>query len=350
MLFFLTLAAVLTVMSVPVFAAETTPSTGVSITIVMPDTTDRSPQGDATIVPTPSAPTAPALYPVSVEELRENGGRQIVKTYALSAGENPANISREAFDRDDWRYALTDITKAETAVADAREHTETVTVNTDSNDMDAILRRLAPTLEFTSEDGYTGVLTLNIASIKVEQAGTKTSSFNVSAVREYPHLSANDTSLIPKTITDGGRTLQLAGVDWRAGNTVTVDYEVLPEYYTAVATYTGAGSKTVVTGYVTTAEYTGTVSKLSRSNTIYTAYFSGTEIAPERTPIEIVTPTPEPSASPDQAPDAPANTGSAQSIVIAALCVLLIGLGAGYILTRRKRAVVSRNNEGDTTP
>jgi hypothetical protein len=34
----------------------------------------------------------------------------------------------------------------------------------------------------------------------------------VTATREYPHLSTNDTSLIPKTITDNGRTLELDNV------------------------------------------------------------------------------------------------------------------------------------------
>ncbi|MDR2088519.1 MAG: cell wall anchor protein [Clostridiales Family XIII bacterium] len=353
-LFSLTVIAALTALTaVSAFAAEDTPPTGVSITVVMPDTAEQPPQGgtqSAPAISAPSLPAASALYPTSVEELRENNGRQIIKTYALSANENPQNISREPFERDGWLYTLSDITKTETALADARDHTETVTVNTESKDMEAILRELAPTLEFTSEDGYTGVLTLNVAAIKVEQAGTKTTGFNVSATREYPHLSSNDTSLIPKTITDGGRTLRLAAVDWRAGNLVTVDYEALPEYYTAVATYTGTGSKTVVTGYTTAAEYSGTIGKIKPGSTVYTAYFLGAEIVPELTPPEIVTASPAPDAetTPDAEQTADPSANAAYPVIFIALAVLLAGLGAGYFLMRKKRAAINKNDEGDS--
>jgi hypothetical protein len=72
-------------------------------------------------------------------------------------------------------------------------------------------------------------------------------------------------------------------VDWKAGNYETVDYEQVPEYYTAVASYTATGYSTKVTGYVTTAEYKGSLAKLSQGKTVYTAYFEGKEI---RTPLE----------------------------------------------------------------
>jgi hypothetical protein len=367
---FVTVAfAALVFAAVPAFAAEEPGSTGVNITIVMPDGTEKQQSAQtAPVVTQPSVPAAQTLYPVSVEEIREDGIRYIVKTYALSAFENPANISRESFERLGWRYELTDVTRTETAIADAREHTETVTLNTESKDIQAILGQLAPTLEFTTEDGYAGVLTLDIPSVKTEQAGTKNTSFNVSATREYPHLSSNDTSLLPKTIVDGGRTLTLAGVDWRAGNLVTVDYVQMPEYYTAVATYTGTGSKTVVTGYVTTAEYTGTVAKTSPGNTVYTACFLGTEIVPERTPLEVVetTPTPEPGAEYDptvatEATDTPditetpgttdaadkteaAHANPAILITLAVILSLLVGATAGRFISHKKNPIIRKDD------
>lgn len=233
-------------------------------------------------------PPVPELYPASVNEVREDGKRGIIKVYELDCGENPAHISREPFERDNWRYELTDITRTETAFGDTKEHTETVTLNTDTKETQVILGKLAPTISYESEDGYRGLLTLNVANIKVEQAGTKTNSFTMTATREYPYLSNSDTSLVPKTVTDGGKTYTLSKVDWKSGNLETIDYNALPEYYTAVATYTATGSKTVVTGYVTTAEYTGTVSKINQGKTVYTAYFLGTEIKPEKIPLEFI--------------------------------------------------------------
>ncbi|MCL2816588.1 MAG: hypothetical protein FWD23_18475, partial [Oscillospiraceae bacterium] len=116
--------------------------------------------------------------------------------------------------------------------------------------------------------------------------------------REYPYLSSNDTSLVPKTISDKyGRTLTLSNIQWRTQNTVTVDYSQLPDEYTAVASYTGTAYRTVVTGYITTAEYSGTVSKSKTGKTIYTAYFTGipivTVIEPE-IPPQTDEPEPEP--------------------------------------------------------
>jgi len=64
-------------------------------------------------------------------------------------------------------------------------------------------------------------------------------------------------------------------------NTVTVDYVQIPDTYTAVATYTGTGSRTVTVGYITTAQYTGTISKILPGRTVYTAYFIGTPAVPE---------------------------------------------------------------------
>lgn len=266
---------------VAVHAAES--GSNLTITIVMPDApTQTEPEKEAAPKPKPFY-----LYPSHVEEIRENGGRQFLRVYELEPYENPKDISCESFVRDGWNYELADITKSETAFADSKEHTETVEVNTDTNVTDVIMRSLAPMVEYNS-NGYTGVLTLDIASIKVETAGMKTSSFTMTEKREYPNLSSNDTALVPKTISVSGKTYNLASVDWQAGNTVTIDYVAVPEYYTAYATYTATGSRTTVTGYITTAEYTGTVAKIKQGKTVYTATFLGTEIVPESVPLEIV--------------------------------------------------------------
>jgi hypothetical protein len=133
-------------------------------------------------------------------------------------------------------------------------------------------------VDLGGEDGYSGVLNLDLSTVKCEEAGTKSSSFTATEIREYPHLSSPDLSLIPKTITDGSRTLNLADVAWESQNNVAVDYEQMPESYRAVATYTRTGTKTVVTGYVVTADYSGEIMKSVTGETVYKAYFEGTEI------------------------------------------------------------------------
>ena len=244
----------------------------------------------------PPAPPPPRdyLYPVSVRESQENGRREVVRTYELAGSQRSSDISREAFVRDGWLFELADITRRETSETTTREHSRPVTLETATNDMPAILGQLAQTVEYRASDGYTGTLSLDIASIRVEVAGTRSVSSVVSATREYPHLSSNDTSLIPQTITENGNTFTLSNVEWRVQNTVTIDYFPIAESFTAVATYTRTAWRTVATGYVTTAQYHGTLSRTTPGDTVYTAYFIGVPIV---SPVVSEPPSAEPETS-----------------------------------------------------
>lgn len=280
------------------------PNENVNITVVMPvgSTDKQSPRsGDENSTPTPKLNYS-SVYPSDVWEFQDDSGRQIIKIYELSAGENPAGISRDSFERDGWRYELTDITKRETASAESREHVETVTVDTASREMDEILAQLAPTIDYQSDDGYIGVLTLDINSIAVETGETKKSNYTMTATREYPHLSSNDTALVPKSITQNGATYTLSNVVWRTQGTESVDYDSIPTSYTAVAKYTASGSRTTVSGYITTAEYRGAISKVLTGKTVYTAYFIGTELKPPAT-VYVSQSHDEPEAETTPAPD-----------------------------------------------
>ena len=68
-----------------------------------------------------------------------------------------------------------------------------------------------------------------------------------------------DLSLVPKTITDGGKTLTLANVNWSSSNQTEGDEIV--QRYTASATYTGTSTSKSATGYTVKANYTGELSK-----------------------------------------------------------------------------------------
>ena len=289
-------------------ASDDRPPSNITITVVMPEA--------AVDLPGETAPPAPepiTMYPVDVTETVEGGVRTIIKTYELNADENPADIPRGDFERSAgtsgarWAYTLTDILRKESANMEIREHTEAVTISTDSKEIEAILPLLPQTMAFKSEDGFVGVLTLDVASIKVESAGTRTTSYTMNVTREYPHLSANDSSLVPKTVDDNGKTYTLAGVEWKIQRVEVVDYEDVPTSYTAVATYSATGSSTRVTGYNTTAEYKGTLSKLVQGKTVYIAYFVGEEI---RTSLEMTEP---PTSAPTEAhtEEAPTETSEA---------------------------------------
>lgn len=236
-----------------------------------------------------STATLPALaaeqhYPVSVEEYTYGplDEPRINKIYQLSLSDDPGGIPTGDFDRNGRHYYLLDMVRKDEVGVDTQPHTETITMDSDTGDLAEVLKRLDAQMEVTTEDGHTGTLVLDHTSVKVEVKGYKTSSRSLSATRTYPSLSDADLSLIPTTITDGGKTLTLADVQWASDGT----------YYTATAKYTGSSSSRHATGYTVTASYTGEVAKTNCEVVTYTAVFGSTK--PEE---------PEPPSTPEPTTD-----------------------------------------------
>lgn len=219
-------------------------------------------------------PPAVAVYPAEVRTSEENGMIRLERVYHLSTSDDPAAIPTEDFEREGRTYTLLDILKNDLSETDTKDYVEVITQESSTKDMSEIIKNLEPELEIVTEDGYTGILKPDYTKITVEAAGYKTNSWTVSATRTYPNLSDADTSLIPKTIEDGGRTLTLADVDWQEANTDYVDGTTLAAHYTGVAVYTGTATSRNPTGYTVTVDYSGEVTKTSCDTVIYTAIFS----------------------------------------------------------------------------
>ena len=216
------------------------------------------------------------LYPTGVETYDTAAGREMLKRYELVEGQNPSNIPREDFEENGYTYKLSEITKESLVTKDEKETTEILTVTTQSKEINEVIKEIPAEKEFTTADGYTGVLKLDVNSIKTEAAGYKKYSYTVTDTREYPGLTGTDTSRIPKTVQKNGKTLTLVKVDWKSANVESIDYVNVPNVYTAVATYSADATGSSVTGYQTTAEYTGMVTKTDTKGTVYTARFIGT--------------------------------------------------------------------------
>ena len=208
------------------------------------------------------------LYPESIVEYTEDDHPRLSKVYILTAADDPANIPTADFERDGKTYTLLDMTRQDNAQADTKDYVETVTLSSKTKDKEKIASKLEHSMDVTTEDGYTGTLTLNTAGIKVEATGYGSSSRTVTATRSYPNLSDADTSLVPKTIEDNGRTLTLADVQWQeAGG-----------YYHATASYTGTVTSRYVTGYTVTAPYSGEITRITNNTVTYTAIFGATPV------------------------------------------------------------------------
>lgn len=226
----------------------------------------------------PLALAAEVCYPSAVEQ--SDDGSEIRKIYDLSAEEDPAGIPRSDFEQNGIRYTLVDLLRQETPEYQERSHTEEVSLSSKSKDMETVLSLLPQQKEFVTEDGLSGTLTLQLDTVQVETAGYGSSTKTVTAIRRYPNLSSQDTSYIPKTVDENGRTMTLQDVSWQTDNTASVDGFDTGDRFTAVATYSGTATSSYVTGYTVTAKYEGTVSRIALDRVRYVAVFEGTEIKP----------------------------------------------------------------------
>ena len=216
-------------------------------------------------------------YPISVDEYV--GGDfdepRIQKVYQLSLDDDPAKIPTEDFTRNGRLYYLLDMTRQDEIGVDTKAHVQTVKIPSSTNNMEKILQTLDAEMEVTTEDGYTGKLHLDHTTVKVTADGYATKTGTVSASRTYSNLSDADLSLVPKTISDNGRNLTLADVQWSNSS----DGETVR--YTATARYTGTTSSKYATGYTVTADYSGEVSKTGCDMVVYTAIFGSVEAQKE---------------------------------------------------------------------
>ena len=230
-----------------------------------------------------SIPSFAAEIPNSVVTENRDGRQLIVKTYTLAPDADPSELSEDPFELEGFSYAQISITKEEKPFADAKSHSETLTVNTDTDDLAAILEALAPILSYSS-DGYAGTLALDHTSIVTEVTGYSTRSFTVTDTKTYGNLDRNDPSYIPQTTVKNGRTLNLSNIDWAVQGTGLADDSLVPTIYSATATYSGSGSSKVANGYVTTATYSGNVVSSGVSEIVYTVTFLGAAIANTENP------------------------------------------------------------------
>ena len=112
-----------------------------------------------------------SYYPTSVEEYMEGDSSRIKKVYQLSLADDPSQIPTEDFERDGRLYYLLDMTRKDEVGVDIQTITQTKTLASETNNMEKILQSLEPQMEVTTEDGYTGTLTLDHTTVKVMADG-----------------------------------------------------------------------------------------------------------------------------------------------------------------------------------
>ncbi len=271
----------------------------------------------AAVLITAATPALATDIFVSQIDFAEIGGvPTITKTYLLSPSDDPTAISTNEFERNGYIYKFTDLIYKPSENTESKLYSKTVKLPSYTRNMSDVLNLLSPDLDVTTEDGFSGSIILDHTTIIVDTNGYKTTSYNISATRTYPNLSAADVALVPKSIEDNGNNLSLDNVNWQ--ESAFSDIDGYSERYTATVTYTGTASKKIATGYTITAEYSGTVTKTTPGPVEYNAIFEGSPI-----------PVPEPVTNPFK--------DYQLIIIISALSLIAITLILITILIKKKR-------------
>jgi len=230
-------------------------------------------QSNITITPY----TAPKFYPYSITNVSEGDYTLVVKSYEVSADVDPQELVESRVVRDGLAYTPRDILQKKLdGDTDTKESRLSVSVSVDSSDITkaiaAIKAREGESKEYDQGDGYSGSLTLDPASVIVESSGTSSYSYAITDTREYAGLERNDPSLVSKTVTKNGVTLNLVGVDFVPMGSSVSGNEIV-QTYKAVASYSGTGVGSKATGYTATATYSGTVQKQVAGDYIYSIVY-----------------------------------------------------------------------------
>ncbi len=197
----------------------------------------------------------------------------IEKIYVMPKGSDESVIPKDNFIENEIIFVYDEVKVTDNSKEESKEHTENVSYNTSTNDAETVVALFAPSLDVSTEDGYTGTLTFDHSTLELVPAGYSSRKFTVSEERNYPNLASADTSLVPKTIDKDGVTLTLANIEWVSSVGETVDGTEVPVRYTANAVYTGTATKTYVNGYTASADYKGTVTKILDDTVTYTVVF-----------------------------------------------------------------------------
>ena len=212
------------------------------------------------------------LLPVNV--IQSPDKLEIRKIYEVGPKVSPDRLPHDTFESGGYVYKCNDILREAILYEEQKSMSMTINEESEKNDVNSVLALLPQFRHEEDESGYSGVLTLNMASIKSEISCYGIISIPYSVTRTYPNLCFMDTRCIPNTVEDDGCMLTLRNIQW-SDNTVINESAGIFGGYTAHALYNGTKTSSYIKSYAITAEYTGEVSRKNIDKIRYTVIFTG---------------------------------------------------------------------------
>lgn len=260
--------------------------------------------------------------PISVDRKNQDGNEYIIKTYEVATSFDPSLLIENGFEQDGFLFAHLSTEKNDNENKETKVITESVTIETKTDNKEGILKRL-PVSKGYDKEGFKGTLELNKDSISTKASAYITKTYTISTIREYLGLMYADESYVPKTAVKDGHTLPLVNVDWVVTGTGLAGDTLVPTQYKATASYSKNVSNKVPSSYITTADYAGTVMKSSINSVSYKITYVGT-------PIYI-----QPNEEPEQKTAEIDKSDSSVSIILWTIGIVLLVLslaGGGIVL------------------
>ena len=221
--------------------------------------------------------------PVSQTEANINGRQVLTKVFEVGPDVNPESLKEYGLVIGGYEYTLSSFTKETTTKEDSKAVSKEETISLkSSNKNDAYLEALknfSQTVHF-DEDGYEGELNLIAATIEVSETGRSTQKASDVKTKTYT-FDYNDDSLVPATISVGGKTYNRMSVSWSDG--AYGPDGVMPENYIATARYCRSWPYSSVDGYQATATYSGTADLVNSAMVRYTVEYIGTPVGTVKT-------------------------------------------------------------------
>ena len=216
--------------------------------------------------------------PVSQTENDINGRHILTKVFEVTPGTDPETLKEDGMTVGGYTYELISFTKE----SDSFEDTQTVsqpetlplTAKTSAEAYKEAVVSFAPTITY-DQDGYTGTLYLDNASIEVSETGRTEQKGSDGFTKSYT-LEYNDEDAIPSTVTQNGKTYSRISISWADGE--YGDDGTVPNNYIATVRYGRSYTYSTVDGYQATATYAGEVAYKNTTVIRYTAEYLGTPI------------------------------------------------------------------------
>lgn len=211
-----------------------------------------------------------SVFANSEDNIQETKDK-FIYTYSIQEQEEQAflNSLDNEITRNDTKAKLIDTQKSGGNKVYTTERTSDNSITLNTNNIESILSALDNTYQYSSEDGYTGELQLDIGSIKITENKGATHEYKVSITRSYKDFGRNDLDSIPKTISQNGITYYLTSPNWEITEYETIDNQQVPLKYSGKMIYEGIAHKTDPSTYTINYSYKGYVEKVEENPITY---------------------------------------------------------------------------------